>query len=240
MGNVYQCCLGHLLCNVCFFKIGGSKALCPTCSQQMSEIRVISLEKHRDRKLAEEKVASHTDTTKRHPRPMIYSTLEAAKRIIKESLNKKGNISNITIIMDKYPSPGWQTLLWSKCTGMSINTYQIILIAITTVIILGLALSDLSEFSKRSASGNHDDTTLSKALQMEIQIGQILDRGEFVGVPELYGPILVSFPVILLPFLFRLSESRACMILSCACSTFQRCFYNLVSHIIEYYIIIQK
>jgi len=206
----------------------------------MSEIRVISLEKHRDRKLAEEKVASHTDTTKRHPRPMIYSTLEAAKRIIKESLNKKGNISNITIIMDKYPSPGWQTLLWSKCTGMSINTYQIILIAITTVIILGLALSVLSEFSKRSASGNHDDTTLSKALQMEIQIGQILDRGEFVGVPELYGPILVSFPVILLPFLFRLSESRACMILSCACSTFQRCFYNLVSHIIEYYIIIQK
>ena len=49
MGNVYQCCAGHLQCSVCFNMLGGALAMCPTCSQQMSHaIRVRSLEKYRD------------------------------------------------------------------------------------------------------------------------------------------------------------------------------------------------
>jgi len=54
VGNIYQCFAGHLHCSVCVdeVKLRSPYALCPMCGlHQIGEIRCISLEKHRDRKI---------------------------------------------------------------------------------------------------------------------------------------------------------------------------------------------
>jgi len=70
-GAIWQCPEGHILCSLCFGKIGGSDAPCPSCRMIMGSFRCRVVEKQRDHQLqraanALAGAAKHAQDEKRH------------------------------------------------------------------------------------------------------------------------------------------------------------------------------